>query len=195
MRQQPRTAGWGQRAQSRGAAAGKGHLLPLQLLHELGKVRALPWNPRAAANAAVAPQRQQHRWRSAPAPLQLIIGAAGRRRRRRRNKLHKEKFANQFSVGEYESVGPGGAAGMPVAERTLRLRLTLHCRCQSTLAELFTPHYSLLHTSQRPTHSCTPQKCWAKGYNVAGDNGNYVERGSALEASMSGWMLCTIQHL
>ena len=156
----------------------------------------------AAANAVVAPQRQQHRWANRAIATAAHhwcssrpVGAASRRRRRRREKLHKEKFANQFSVGEYESVGPGGAAGMPVAERTLRLRLTLHCRCQSTLAELFTPHYSLLHTSQRPTHSCTPQKCWAKGYNVAGDNGNYVERGSALEASMSGWMLCTIQHL
>ena len=159
----------------------------------------------AAANAVVAPQRQQHRWANRAIATAAHhwcssrpVGAASRRRRR--NRLHKEKFANQFSIGEYESVGPGGAAGMPVAERTLRLRLTLHCRCQSTLAELFTPHYSLqhsgaLHTSQRATHSCTPQKCWAKGYNVAGDNGNYVERGSALEASMSGWMLCTIQHL
>ena len=154
----------------------------------------------AAANAVVAPQRQQHRWANRAIATAAHhwcssrpVGAASRRRRR--EKLHKEKLANQFSVGEYESVGPGGAAGMPVAERTLRLRLTLHCRCQSTLAELFTPHYSLLHTSQRPTHSCTPQKCWAKGYNVAGDNGNYVERGSALEASMSGWMLSTIQHL
>ena len=154
MRQQPRPAGWGQRAQRRGAAAGKGHLLPLQLLHELGKVRALPWNPRAAANAAVAPQRQQHRWRSAPAPLQLIIGAAGRRRRRRRrNKLHKEKFANQFSGGEYSSGGPGGAAGMPVEERTLRLRLKLHChRCHSTLAKLCTAHFNA-HSSYTATHT------------------------------------------
>ena len=31
------------------------------------------------------------------------------RRRRRRNKLHKEKFANQFSRGEYRSGGPGRA--------------------------------------------------------------------------------------
>ena len=46
--------------------------------------------------------------RQLSAPLQLIIGAAGRRRRRR-NKLHKEKFANQFSRGEYRSGGPGRA--------------------------------------------------------------------------------------
>ena len=107
MRQQPRTAGWGQGAQRRGAAAGKGHLLPLQLLHELGKVRALPWNPRAAANAAVAPQRQQHRWRSAPPPLQLIIGAAGGGGG---GGISCTKKSLRINFPE-ESTGPGGQAG------------------------------------------------------------------------------------
>ena len=137
----------------------------------------------AAANAAVAPQRQQQHRRTAPSRLQLIIGAAAG--------LWVQQAGGGGGIGctkkslrinfPEESTAPGGQE----ARQGCRWRRG-RCGCASRCTATANPHLpnSALHCSlqctfRRAHPTLHPTALLGEEIFGAGDSGNYVARRAA----------------